>query len=60
MHRSQGDFSPALLHAGIPTLRVRGLQSDVVSDAGVTRLQDWIPRLEIVNVVPRAGIEPAT
>jgi len=38
----------------IPTLIVRGLQSDVVSDAGIADMQRLIPRAQIVEV-PQAG-----
>jgi pimeloyl-ACP methyl ester carboxylesterase len=38
----------------IPTLIVRGLQSDVVSDAGIADMQQLIPRAQIVDV-PQAG-----
>jgi pimeloyl-ACP methyl ester carboxylesterase len=38
----------------IPTLLIRGLESDVVTDAGVADLQRRIPTLEIFNV-PNAG-----
>ncbi len=34
----------------VPTLLVRGLKSDVVSDAGVADLQRRIPQLEVFNV----------
>ena len=38
----------------IPTLIVRGLQSDVVSDAGIADMQRLIPAAQIVEV-PQAG-----
>jgi pimeloyl-ACP methyl ester carboxylesterase len=38
----------------IPTLLIRGLESDVVTDEGVADLQRRIPTLEIFNV-PNAG-----
>jgi pimeloyl-ACP methyl ester carboxylesterase len=34
----------------IPTLLIRGLRSDIVSDAGVVALQRQIPQLEVLNV----------
>jgi pimeloyl-ACP methyl ester carboxylesterase len=34
----------------LPVLLVRGLSSDVVSDAGVAAFRDALPRLETVNV----------
>jgi pimeloyl-ACP methyl ester carboxylesterase len=38
----------------IPTLLVRGLQSDVVSDAGLASMQRLVPQAQVVQV-PRAG-----
>lgn len=34
----------------IPSLLIRGLQSDIVSDAGVADFQALVPQLEVVNV----------
>jgi pimeloyl-ACP methyl ester carboxylesterase len=34
----------------IPTLLVRGLKSDMVSDAGVAALRAILPQLEVVDV----------
>jgi non-heme chloroperoxidase len=39
---------------GIPTLLVRGAQSDVVSDAGIADMRQLIPTAESI-VIPRAG-----
>jgi len=47
-------FSDALVtasrHVRIPTLLVRGLESDVVSAAGVSALQADIPQLEVLDI----------
>ncbi len=47
-------FSDALVAASrrvrIPTLLVRGLESDIVGDAGVTALQADVPQLEVLDV----------
>lgn len=46
---------PGLARArDVPTLVVRGLHSDVVSEAGIDHLRDFIPRLEVFEV-PGAG-----
>lgn len=47
-------FTDALLNAcagvKIPTLLVRGMQSDIVSDAGVEEFRAHLPQLEVFNV----------
>ena len=48
------DFSDPLLEASravrIPVLVVRGLRSDVVSDAGIAEFRGVIPHLEVCDV----------
>lgn len=39
-----------LAGSGLPVLLVRGLKSDVVSDAGVARFRELVPDLEVVDV----------
>jgi pimeloyl-ACP methyl ester carboxylesterase len=41
----------AAKHVDIPTLVVRGLQSDVVTESGIQELRTSIPQLEIYDVV---------
>jgi pimeloyl-ACP methyl ester carboxylesterase len=41
----------AAKHIHIPTLVVRGLQSDVVTDSGIQELRTSIPQLEIYDVI---------
>ncbi len=47
-------FTEALVAAsrsvGIPTLLVRGLESDIVSDAGVAALRADVPQLEVLDI----------
>ena len=47
-------FSHQLLQAcaglTLPTLLIRGMQSDIVSDAGVAEFRAQVPQLEVVNV----------
>jgi len=40
----------AAAHVTIPTLLVRGVQSDVVSDAGLADMLDLVPHAETVDV----------
>jgi pimeloyl-ACP methyl ester carboxylesterase len=40
----------AAAHVRIPTLLIRGLRSDIVSDAGVVALKLQIPQLQVLNV----------
>jgi len=54
-NESQRDAEPAKLRAAaanvtIPTLIVRGRQSDIVSDAGIQEMRELIPHAENVDV----------
>lgn len=40
----------AAKHVRIPTLLVRGLKSDLVSDAGIAELRHYLPHLEVYDV----------
>jgi len=41
----------AAKHVRIPTLLVRGLKSDLVSDEGIAELRHYLPHLEVYDVV---------
>lgn len=46
----QATLAEASRHVHIPTLLVRGLQSDIVSDAGVAELRRDLPQLEVFDI----------
>ena len=46
----QATLAEASRHVRIPTLLVRGLQSDIVSDAGVAALRRDLPALEVYDI----------
>jgi pimeloyl-ACP methyl ester carboxylesterase len=50
MHDLVRQSAATLPHTGVPVLLVRGLKSDVVSDAGVTAFRALVPDLEVADV----------
>jgi pimeloyl-ACP methyl ester carboxylesterase len=46
----QAMLTEASRRVRIPTLLVRGLQSDIVSDAGVASLRQDLPQLEVFDI----------
>lgn len=48
--RIADETATATWAADVPTLLVRGLNSDIVTDAGVARLRELLPALEVANV----------
>lgn len=46
----QATLAEASRHVRIPTLLVRGLQSDIVSEAGVSDLRRDLPHLEVLDI----------
>ncbi|MCP5327155.1 MAG: alpha/beta fold hydrolase [Sinobacteraceae bacterium] len=51
---AQSILTEASRRVRIPTLLVRGLQSDIVGDAGVAALQRDLPQLEVLNIAGAA------
>jgi non-heme chloroperoxidase len=49
-HLDRGRLVRAAQQITVPTLVVRGLQSDVVSDAGLARMRELIPHAQAVDV----------
>jgi pimeloyl-ACP methyl ester carboxylesterase len=47
-------FEQMRFNTAIPTLLIRGLRSEVVSDAGVSEFRRLLPALEVADI-PRAG-----
>lgn len=49
-HETVQRSAVSLAEAGVPVLLVRGLKSDVVSDAGVAAFRELVPHLEVADV----------
>jgi pimeloyl-ACP methyl ester carboxylesterase len=50
MHETVQRSAVTLAKTGVPVLLVRGLKSDVVSDAGVAAFRELVPHLEVADV----------
>ena len=50
MHETVQRSAVTLAETGVPVLLVRGLKSDVVSDAGVAAFRELVPHLEVADV----------
>lgn len=49
-HETMQQSAGALADIGVPVMLVRGLKSDVVSDAGVAAFRELVPALEVADV----------
>jgi len=50
MHETVQRSAVMLAETGVPVMLVRGLKSDVVSDAGVAAFRELVPHLEVADV----------